>query len=143
MDTDTCPVCATCPCVLIAVVHPVMRRLILDLLDREHGCWRASLLEGDLSAVLRETKPDLVVVDGADFPRCCRDQLADYPCNRVVVIGPEPDRAYKAAALRHGAGAWVARDDVGERLSAEMRHALGCHHGPCPTPTRPFPPTGP
>ena len=35
-------------------------------------------------------------------------------------------------ALSDGAGGWVARDDVAERLSAEMRTALGCIHEPCP-----------
>lgn len=111
-----------------------MRRLILDLLDREHGCWKACLLAGELDDAVHDLEPELVIVDGADFPRCCRGQLDDYPCDRIVVIGPEPDTAYQAAALRQGAGAWVARDDIADRLSAEMRGALGCTHGPCPTP---------
>lgn len=137
MDAELCPVCAARPSVLIAVAHPVMRRLILDLLDREHGCWGPSLLAGELRADVLDQAPDLVIVDGADFPGCCGDQLAGYPCNRIVVVGPEPDVAYMAAALRHGAGAWVARDEIGERLSAAMRNALGCSHGPCPSPGGP------
>ena len=132
METKPCPVCASSPTVLVAVAHPMMRRLILDLLDREHGCWTASLLSGELGDALRTGTPDLVVVDGADFPRCRRDQLSGYPCSRIIVVGPEPDAAYRAAALRDGAGAWVARDDVADRLSAEMRSALGCTHRPCP-----------
>jgi DNA-binding NarL/FixJ family response regulator len=134
MDAEPCPVCAACPCVLIAVAHPAMRRLILDLLDREHGCWKACLVAGDLAGAVDELDPDLVIVDGADFPRCCRDELAGYPRDRIVVVGPEPDAAYMAAALRQGAGTWLARDDIGDRLSAEMRRTLGCSHGPCPTP---------
>lgn len=106
-----------------------MRQLIADLLDREFGCWEASPLAGDLAAVIAELHPDLVVIDGADFHR---GTLAGYPCNRMVVIGPEPDIAYRTAALRNGAGGWVARDDLAEQLGAEMRHALGCSHGPCP-----------
>lgn len=111
-----------------------MRRLILDLLNREHGCWKACLLTGELASAVHDLDPDLVIVDGADFPRCCRDQLAGYRRDRIVVVGPEPDVAYMAVALHQGAGAWVARDDVADRLGTEMRRALGCHHGPCPTP---------
>ena len=110
-----------------------MRQLILDLLDREHGCWKARLLAGELAHAASDLHPDLVIVDGADFPRCCREELAGYPFGRIVVIGREPDRAYKAAALQHGAGAWVARDDIGDGLSAAMRRALGCKHGGCPS----------
>ena len=44
--------------------------------------------------------------------------------------------AYMAAAMRHGAGGWVARDDVADRLSFEMRRALGCIHEPCPAPAK-------
>ena len=134
MAADTCRVCVTVPYILIAVAHPAMRRLILDLLNREHTCWGAHLLAGDLAAEVRRLDPALVVVDGADFPRCCSYQLVGFPRGRIVVIGPEPDTTYMNTALRQGAGAWVARDDVGERLSDEMRRALGCSHAPCPTP---------
>lgn len=131
-ETETCPVCDGRPRVLIAVRHPTMRRLILELLDRDHGCWQTRALTSEIAATAQEMSPDLVIIDGADFPGCCRDRLAGYPCDRIVVIGSEPDDSYRAAALRHGAGAGLARDDVGERLSAEMRAALGCCHGPCP-----------
>lgn len=133
MEADTCPVCASRPCVLIAVSHPAMRRLILELLDREHGCWSSFLLAGELRKAVANLSPALVLLDGADFPRLA-EKLACFPRNRIVVVGPEPYAAYRAAALRQGAGAWVARDEVGERLSTEMRLALGCRHGPCPAP---------
>ena len=132
VDADPCPVCASCPCVLIAVAHSAMRRLILELLDRERGCWKASLLVGEFAGAVRDIDPDLVIVDGADFPRSCGDTRAGCSSSRVVVIGQEPDIAYRVAALRQGAGGWVARDDVADLLSAEMRRALGCSHGPRP-----------
>lgn len=138
---DRCPVCDGSPRVLIAVAHPAMRRLILELLEREHGCWTACPLETELAAAVHNLDPDLVVIDGANFPRCCRDDAVGFPCARIVVIGPEPDDAYMAAALHQGAGGWVARDDVADELSAAMRGALGCTHGPCPTPAVPSAPT--
>lgn len=136
MNTDRCPVCDTCPSVLIAVNHPAMRRLIGDLLDREPACWAAQLLDGDLGAARRELHPDVVIVDGADFPRCCPNRAAGRHGERVVVIGSEPDPAYRVDALRQGADGWVARDDLADGLSGELRRALGCSHGPRPAPLR-------
>ena len=88
--------------------------------------------EGDLPTAMHDLTPDLVIIDGAAFPQCCCGQSDDFPTGRIVVIGPEPDPAYMTLALGDGAGGWVARDDVAEGLSAEMRTALGCIHEPCP-----------
>lgn len=135
MDVKLCPVCNNSPRVLIAITHPTMRRMILELLGREHGCWQTCLLDRELEVAMQELEPDLVVIDSAAFPQCCRSQPDGYPRDRIVVVGPEPDTAYMAAALRDGAGGWVARDDIADRLSTEMRRALGCVHEPCPSPS--------
>ena len=119
---------------LVAIAHPLMRALTLELLARDHACWRAKESDGrDLAGVMRSMNPDLVVIDTASFNEC-RGTRADhrFPSHRMVVIGPEPDAAYRVAALDVGAGGWVARDFVAEQLSNAMRAALGCTHGPCP-----------
>ena len=113
------------PWVLIAVPHPAMRRLILALLDREQGCWNACIHPATLGTALRDLDPDLAIVDGVDFPRCCVALPTGYPRSQVVVIGQEPDARARAAALRLGAGGWVARDEIAEQLTAEMRIVLG------------------
>ena len=136
MNGERCPVCDDTPLVLVAIEHPAMQRMILELLEREHGCWNIRLLDQDLPEAIRLLAPDLVIVDSAAFPGCCRDRAGGYPCDRIVVVGPEPDAAYMAAALRNGAGGWVARDDIADRLSSEMRRALGCIHEPCPAPAK-------
>ena len=132
-DPEQCPVCAGTPTVLVAVAHRTLRALTVELLEREHGCWDVQALEvpSDLARALTSAPPDLVVVDAADFPRCCRDALDGFPPDRVIVVGPEPDPAYERAARRSGAGAWLARDRVAEDLSAGMRAALGCSHARC------------
>ena len=61
-------------------------------------------------------------------------QLAQYPASRIVMMGPEPECRLPAAALRRTAVDWLARADIAERSSAEMRLALGGSHGPYPTP---------
>ncbi|HET6953707.1 MAG TPA: hypothetical protein VFI47_25255 [Acidimicrobiales bacterium] len=136
---EPCPVCDQCPTVLVAIRHPVMRRWTCELLASEHGCWRVEQpADGEMVAeAVARAHPALVVVDSVDFPACCRAALRALPAGRVVVVGPEPDRAYRSRALGLGAGGWVCRDHVGEELSAAMRGALGCRHHPCgPGPSR-------
>mgnify|MGYP003135159510 CR=1 FL=1 len=108
-DQRSCPVCDATPVVLVALRHPVLR---VDAIGR--------------------TRPDLVVVDDSDFPSCCQAALDRMPPERVMVVGPEPDTAYRSLALANGAGGWVCREQVGDDLSGAMRAALGCRHDPCP-----------
>jgi len=133
-ETAQCPVCTGAPSVVVAVGHRALRSLTVELLERDHACWRvlAAPDSATLAAVLAEARPDLLIVDAGDFPRCCRDLLGAFPPERVVVIGPEPDPAYERAARGRGAGAWLSQDRVGEDLSSAMRAALGCAHDPCP-----------
>jgi len=130
---EPCPACDRLPTVLVAIRHPVMRRWTGELLAAEHGCWavvqpRAGEMLVD---AIERAHPDLVIVDSVDFPACCQAALRALPSERVIVIGPEPDRAYRSHALALGAGGWVCRDHVGEELSGAMREALGCRHHPC------------
>lgn len=138
-DAERCPVCDGSPLVLVALRHRVMRSWTDELLRTEHGCWSvAQPAAGELLVdALARTGPDLVVVDDADFPACCRTALDLFTPGRVIVVGPEPDDAYRDRALSAGAGGWVCRDHVGDELSAAMRIALGCEHAPCPPPRRP------
>ena len=124
--------CDLVPTVLVAIRHPVMCRWTGELLAAEHGRWavvqpRAGEMLVD---AIDRAHPDLVIVDSADFPACCQAALRALPSKRVIVIGPEPDRAYRSRALALGAGGWVCRDHVGEELSGAMRSALGCPDHP-------------
>lgn len=125
--------CDRSPTVLVAIRHPVMRRWIGELLAFEHGCWTVAQPGGGemLADAIERASPALVVVDSVDFPACCQAALRALPPERVIVVGPEPDQAYRARALGLGAGGWVCRDHVGEELSGAMRAALGCRHHPC------------
>lgn len=142
MVTTDCPVCDGLPRVLVAIRHPGMRRLTADLLASKYHCWVArDLPHGEgLAGMLAAQNPDLVVVDAADFPECCRRDLNRFPASRVVVIAPEPDPGYGAHALTNGAGAWIPRERVGEELGPAMRSILGCIHDPCPPRTLPAEP---
>lgn len=124
----------TLPVVLDAIRHPVMRRWSHELLAAEPGCWTVAQPEAGemLVDAIARTDPDVVVVDTVDYPACCLAALDALPPGHVVVIGPEPDPAYRSAALAQGAAAWVSRDQVGDDLGAAVRTALGCPYEVCP-----------
>lgn len=130
---EMCPLCQGHPHVLVAMRHPVMLRFTCELLEREFGCCVSTEARTGLTLTraLERSHPDLMVIDASDFPAHCLTALAVIPPRRVIVIGPEPDPAYQAAALARGAGAWLPRDRVAEDLSPAIRHVLGCEHEPC------------
>ena len=73
----------------------------------------------ELRAVIRDTGPDVVVVD---------DRLLQYEAltaddfgARLVVIGVDDDPAYLARARRIGAAAWVPKDCADALLPAVLR----------------------
>jgi hypothetical protein len=132
-----CPVCDGNPRVLVAIRHPAMRRFTRELLEREYHCWVTAEMSagGKLpEEALARTRADLLVVDAADFPGCCRSALQGPSSSPVIVIGPEPDAFYRHLALSAGATDWIPRERVGEDLGPFMRRALGCIHDPCPSP---------
>lgn len=112
------------------MAHPAMLRLSREILERECGCRVATEVRTGpaLAAAIDRLTPDLLVIDTAAFPACCLDALAHIPREHVIVIGPEPDPAYREAALGNGAGGWLSREDVADQLSSETRRVLGCHH---------------
>ncbi len=130
---EPCPACDRVPTVLVAIRHTVMRRWTGELLAAEHGCWAVvQPRTGEMLVdAINRSHPDLVIVDSVDFPACCQAALRALPSERVIVIGPEPDRAYRSRALALGAGGWVCRDHVGEELSGAMHAALACDDHPC------------
>lgn len=102
-----------------------MRGLIVDLLKRDGGRWVVSAIDSvsklsDISPLC----PDLVVVDIADFAAVHQQLAAHFAIDRVVVIGPEPDPAYRQAAMSRGTGAWLSRERVGEDLCDALHSTL-------------------
>ena len=133
-SVEPCRVCDGEPRVLVVMRHPAMLRFTRQLLERECGCWVATDAGSgpSLARALDEVTPDLLVIDAADFPTCCLAALDHIPRERVIVIGPELDNAYRDVAIANGAGGWLAREEVADNLSSEMRRVLGCCHDPCP-----------
>ena len=114
------------PHVVLVVAHRAMRALIVELLRRDHACWTVSAIDSVSEIDAASSHPDLVVVDTADFATVRRQLPPTFTFARVVVIGPEPDPAYRQAAVHFGAGAWLSRDRIAEELCAALRSALAC-----------------
>jgi len=112
--------------VLIAIRHAPMRRLTGRVLAQGCPPWTIEELQDEelLVDAMRRVAPDVLVVDTGDFPACCHSALTTFPPDRVIVIGPEPEAAYRLAALSEGAGAWVARDRIAEDAAAVLRALL-------------------
>ena len=98
---ESCPVCDGEPRVLVVMQHPTMLRFTREILEREFGCWVATEMHAGnlLAAALVRLMPDLLVIDVADFPASRFAALAHFPPERIIVIGPEPDSAYREVAL--------------------------------------------
>jgi len=128
---------------LVAIDHPTMRALTGELLERDGSC-RVTGLEADdraLAAAIDNDDPDLVILATGEFPGCCPTALERWPAARVIVIGPEAGDSYRAVAQAAGAGAWVARERIGDDLLREVwRLVRSCpparsHSGASPQPS--------
>lgn len=122
------------PMVLVAVRHPQLRRWTTELLESACGCW-ATVGNFDrelLVDAIARVGPDVVALDSLDFPACCERAVTRLDPRQVVVIGPDPDPAYRRSALDKGAGGWVSQDRIGEDLVSAVWIALGCDCQPCP-----------
>ncbi len=83
-----------------------------------------------------------MIVDTADFAGCCRQLPGTLALARVMVVGPEPDPAYRYAALHCAAGASLSRERVAEELCDALRsaHVCACESHPAPMARYPNPP---
>lgn len=129
-----CPVRHQTPIVLVAIRHRLLRRWTTELLDGACGCWAAvgSVDDELLAHAIARINPDVVAVDSYEFPACCQTALTDLRSGQVIVIGPEPDHAYRQSALDRGAGAWVSQDRIADDLAREVWTVLGCDRRGCP-----------
>ena len=113
------------PHVVLVVAHRAMRALIVELLHRDQDRWTVSTIDS-VSEIGHDASlhPDLAIVDTADFATIRRHLPPSFAPAQIVVIGPDPDPAYRRAALSDGAGEWMSRDCIAEELCAALRSAL-------------------
>jgi DNA-binding NarL/FixJ family response regulator len=133
--SPTSPEClrADVPRIVVAFLHPTMRRYICDLIEQGCQCWlaTASPEPSALHEVVTSLHPDAIVIEASTFPQCCPDIVDTVPVEHVVVVGPYPDDAKRDAALQAGAGAWIPRDRLATELVHELRRITGQRGCPC------------
>lgn len=113
---EVCNGCPGRPHVVVVIAHRRMRELTVELLRGDRGRWAVSAVSSASEVDNDASTSDLVVIDTADLASVRRTLPATLALARVIVISPEPDLAYRNAALRCGAGGWLSRDRVAEDL---------------------------
>lgn len=115
--------------VLICEDEPHLRELVRASLDGGYRFVEAASV-ADAEAVLREARPDVVLLDlmlpggsGLDVLRAVRG-LAE-PRVPVIVVSAWTTADYREAAAAAGADAFVAKPFVPDELAATVRQALG------------------
>lgn len=81
------------------MAHVAMQTLIVELLGIDGGRWRVTAFKAIAELGVNAVWPDLMVIDTADFAAVLRQIPASFVPAGVVVIGPEPEPAYRRAAL--------------------------------------------
>jgi DNA-binding NarL/FixJ family response regulator len=131
------PASPTIPRFLIAMRHPTSRRYVSDLIEQHCRCWIATTSpDGDeVIAALDELRPDALLIEASLLNETATD--LGKRTTHLVVIGPQPDDAYRDIALRAGADAWISRDQLATQLVPAIEHLqcdpdcqCGCHRHP-------------
>src|SRR5260221_9918704 len=107
----------------VAVGHPTMRHLLVDLLMFVQPSSVTSTAQASaLDSAWRTS--DLLVIDEANFSDTrCRNTVAATK-TLVLVVSAENDASSREAALAGGAHGWLPREHVGDELYAEISRML-------------------
>ena len=115
---------------LIVEDHPLMRRMLRQLLENEPDLrvsWEAESVESALTQ-LGALEPDLILTDlslpGATGLELVKDLKRSRPELRCLVVTGHVEGMYRAAALDAGAVGFAVKDDPDEIIGA-VRQALG------------------
>jgi DNA-binding NarL/FixJ family response regulator len=112
--------------VLIVEADSEVREEIRSIVDGHPDvglAWGAETV-GDAIRTAALTHPDIVLVGAHSEGRLDLDSIGDvraaYPAARVVLVSPLADPERRALGISHGADAFVANDDGGDRLRSEL-----------------------
>ena len=112
--------------ILIVEADADVREEIRYVVDRHPDvavAWGTETV-GDAVRTAALGHPDIVLVGARTEGRLDLDSIGDvraaYPAARVVIVSPLADPERRALAISHGADAFVANDDGGDRLRGEL-----------------------
>ncbi|HXP36079.1 MAG TPA: response regulator transcription factor [Chthoniobacterales bacterium] len=116
--------------VLLVDDHPVLRKGLVRLIDSKEEfvvCGEASTAV-DAIALIRQLKPDLVIVDiglpgtsGIELTKTVRAEFHQMP---VLILSMHEEALYATRALRAGAMGYIVKQDAIDNIAAALREAL-------------------
>jgi DNA-binding NarL/FixJ family response regulator len=118
--------------ILLVDDHPLMRRGLAALIGGEPDlfvCAEAATRRGALEAVARRP-PDLAIVDlalegGDDGLDLVKALKSGSPAIPAIVLSMHPESVYAERALRAGARAYIAKQQLGDTVLVAIRRVLG------------------
>ena len=116
--------------ILLVDDHPVLRKGLVRLIDAKDEfvvCGEASTA-ADAMTLIRELKPDLVMVDiglpGASGIELTKTIRAEFPQLPVLILSMHEEALYATRALRAGAMGYIVKQDAVDNIAAALREAL-------------------
>jgi DNA-binding NarL/FixJ family response regulator len=116
--------------VLLVDDHPVLRKGLVRLIDGKEEfavCGEASTTS-DAMKLLRELKPDLVIVDiglpgtsGIELTKIIR---AEFPKLPVLILSMHEEALYATRALRAGAMGYIVKQDAIDNIATALNETL-------------------
>ena len=116
--------------ILLVDDHPVLRKGLSRLIDSKDEfvvCGEASTAV-DGMALIRELRPDLVIVDiglpGASGIELTKTIRAEYPKLPVLILSMHEEALYATRALRAGATGYIVKQDAIDNIAVALREGL-------------------
>ena len=116
--------------ILLVDDHPVLRKGLVRLIDSKEEfvvCGEASSA-AEAMTLLRELKPDLVIVDiglpgtsGIELTKTIRAEFANLP---ILILSMHEEALYANRALRAGALGYIVKQDAIDNIAVALREAL-------------------
>src|SRR5213079_1823133 len=116
--------------ILLVDDHPVLRKGLVRLIDSKDEfvvCGESSTAT-DAMQLIRELKPDLVIVDiglpgtsGIELTKTIRAEFGQLP---VLILSMHEEALYATRALRAGAMGYIVKQDAIDNIAAALREAL-------------------
>ena len=116
--------------ILLVDDHPVLRKGLVRLIDSKDEfvvCGEASTAT-DAMQLIRELKPDLVIVDiglpgasGIELTKTIRAEFGKLP---VLILSMHEEALYATRALRAGAMGYIVKQDAIDNIAVALQEAL-------------------
>jgi DNA-binding NarL/FixJ family response regulator len=116
--------------VLIVDDHPLLRRGISQLIDREGDLAVVGEAADAFKAItaIETTKPDIVLVDitlnGASGIELVKNVKARFPGLKMLVFSMHDESVYAHRALRAGASGYIMKEEGTEKVLTALRKVL-------------------